>query len=79
MSQQTFRSGPIPSPKEFEGYKRINPDFPERIFKQFEEDSETNRNLQKEAQAADIELESMDGIYDNDARINWNICACLLR
>lgn len=57
MSQQTFRSGPIPSPKEFEGYKRINPDFPERIFKQFEEDSETNRNLQKEAQAADIELD----------------------
>ena len=57
MSQQTFRSGPIPSPKEFEGYKRVNPDFPERIFKQFEEDSTTNRELQKEAQAADIELD----------------------
>lgn len=56
ISHQSLRISPIPSPKEFEGYKRVNPDFPERIFKQFEEDSINNRELQKEAQAADIEL-----------------------
>ena len=57
LSHQSFRSGPIPSPKEFEGYKKVDPNFPERIFKQFEEDSITNRKLQQEAQAADIELD----------------------
>ena len=33
------------------------PDLPERIFKQFEEDSVTIRELTKDAQAADIEFE----------------------
>lgn len=47
---------PIPSPEELEGYKRVDPNFPERIFRQFEEDSVTNRELQKEIQAANIEL-----------------------
>lgn len=57
ITHQSFRSAPIPSPEDFAGYQRVSPDFPERIFKQFEEDSATNRELQRAAQEADIELD----------------------
>lgn len=73
VSHQVFRSAPIPSPKEFEGYKRVNPDFPERIFKQFEEDSIANRELQKEAQVANIELnkKSLEADIAFEKRSQW--------
>ena len=51
------RKSPIPSPEDFAKYKEVVPDLPERIFKQFEEDSVTNRELIKDAQSADIELQ----------------------
>lgn len=56
ISHQSIRLAPIPSPEEIEGYKRVDASFPERIFKQFEEDSIANRELQREMQAANIEL-----------------------
>ena len=49
--------GPIPSPEEFAKYKKIMPDFPERILQQFEKDSENIRNLQKQAQEGDISFD----------------------
>ena len=51
------RKSPIPSPEDFAGYKKVMPDLPERIIKQFEEDSATIRELKKEAQKADIKLQ----------------------
>ena len=51
------RKSPIPSPEDFAKYKEVMPDLPERIFKQFEEDSVTNRELIKDAHSADIEFE----------------------
>ena len=59
-----MRIAPIPTPEEFEGYKRVMPDFPERLLKQFEEDSIANRELQKEAQAASIELNKTEQAAD---------------
>ena len=59
-----MRIAPIPTPEEFEGYKRVMPDFPERLLKQFEEDSISNRILQKEAQAANIELNKNEQLAD---------------
>ena len=44
----------IPSPEEIAKYKEIMPDLPERIIKQFEEDSKHIRELQKRKQEADI-------------------------
>lgn len=49
------------------------PDFPERLLKQFEEDSITNRELQKEEQAADIELKKkgLDADIAFEKRSQW--------
>lgn len=49
--------GPIPSAEEFAKYKEVMPDLPERLVKQFEEDSVSARELQKMAQLAEIELQ----------------------
>ena len=49
--------GPIPSAEEFAKYKEVMPDLPERLVKQFEEDSVTERELKKAAQIAEIELQ----------------------
>ena len=55
--QHSIRVGPIPSPEEFAKYKEVMPDLPERIIHQFEQDSESIRALQKNAQAADIRFD----------------------
>ena len=44
----------IPSPEEIAKYKEVMSDLPERIVKQFEEDSVHIRELQKRKQEADI-------------------------
>ena len=44
----------IPSPEEIAKYKEVMPDLPERIVKQFEEDSIHIRELQKMKQESDI-------------------------
>ena len=56
-SRQRVVTGPIPSAEEFAKYKEVMPDLPERLVKQFEADSITNRELQKMAQSAEIELQ----------------------
>ena len=53
----SLRISPLPPPEDFAKYKEIMPDLPERIVKQFEEDSITARELQKERQTAEIELQ----------------------
>ena len=73
VSRQFIRVSPIPPPEDFEGYKRVNPDFPERILKQFEEDSVANRELQKELQTANIEMNkrSLDADIEFEKRSQW--------
>ena len=65
--------GPIPSADEFARYKEVMPDLPERLVKQFEEDSRVTRELQKSAQEADIELQKIaqKADIDYDKRSQW--------
>ena len=65
--------GPIPSAEEFAKYKEVMPDLPERLVKQFEEDSVVARELQKSAQKADIELqkEAQKADIEYDKRNQW--------
>ena len=64
---------PIPLPTDFEGYKRVDPTFPERILHQFEEDSRTNRELQRDEQVATIELSKkrLDADIAFEKRSQW--------
>ena len=70
ISQQSLRIAPIPTPEEFEGYKRVMPDFPERILKQFEEDSITNRELQKEKAAPSFTLDDVKKLINEAISAN---------
>lgn len=47
-------AGPLPSAEELLRYKEVIPDLPERIVRQFEEDSEHGREQQRRALDADI-------------------------
>ncbi len=47
--------GPIPLPSIMEGYKKIDPSFPERIMKEFETNSAHIRKAEERAQLAEIE------------------------
>lgn len=46
--------GPIPPPVIMEGYKNLDPSFPERIMSEFEKNSEHIRVMQEKAQDAEI-------------------------
>ncbi|MBM6834080.1 DUF2335 domain-containing protein [Megamonas hypermegale] len=47
--------GPLPLPSIMEGYKNIDPSFPERIMKEFEKNSEHYRKGEEQAQKYAIE------------------------
>lgn len=53
--QAGMYQGPIPPPAIMEGYKNLDPSFPERIMQEFEKNSEHIRTMQETAQNADIE------------------------
>lgn len=74
------RKSPIPPPEDFAKYKEVMPDLPERIFKQFEEDSVTIRELTKEAQAADVELQKKAQAADIEfeKRSHWMAFSVIL-
>ena len=69
----SLRISPLPPPEDFAKYKEIMPDLPERIVKQFEEDSITARELQKERQTAEIELQksAQNADISFDKRSQW--------
>lgn len=46
---------PIPSANEMEGYRMVDPSFPDRIMKDFEANSATIRELQRKGQQAEID------------------------
>ena len=48
-------SGPLPPPDVLEAYGRIDLSYPERIMKQFEDNSAHIRNMQSKKQYADVE------------------------
>lgn len=50
-------ASPIPSPEEFAKYKQVMADMPERILRQFEEDSKNNRELMAKALHSDSEFD----------------------
>ena len=45
LEEHSATVSPIPSPEEFAKYKQVMEDMPERIFRQFEEDSISVREL----------------------------------
>lgn len=57
MEKHSTRIAPIPSPEEFAKYKQVQEDMPDRILKQFEQDSIATRELTKKALLADIEFD----------------------
>ena len=57
QQRASVRISPLPPPEDFAKYKEVMPDLPERIIKQFEEDSITTRELKKERQNANIILQ----------------------
>ncbi len=42
-----LRKGPLPAPEELEGYRRILPDAPERIFRLTETEADHRRELER--------------------------------
>lgn len=60
--QAGIYQGPLPHPSIMEGYKLLNADYPERIMRDFEANSEHLRNMQRNAQQAEI---------DKDRRAQW--------
>lgn len=51
---EVMYSGPLPPPSVLEAYGRIDPSYPERIMKQFEENAVHVREMQSKMQDADI-------------------------
>lgn len=70
---QSVKTSPLPPPEDFAKYKEIIPDLPERILKQFEIDSVTERELKKEKQSAEIELQrsGQKADIEFDKRSQW--------
>ena len=56
MEEHSTRIAPIPSPEEFAKYKQVQEDMPDRILKQFEQDSVATRELTDKALSADSVL-----------------------
>lgn len=52
--QAGFYKGPVPPPNIMEGYKHIDPSFPERIMREFEKNSEHIRELEREGLNATV-------------------------
>ena len=50
---------PLPSAREMEGYRMVDPSFPDRIMKDFEANSETIRELQRKGQQAEISRDKL--------------------
>lgn len=73
LTQQSVRISPLPPPEDFAKYKEVMPDLPERIVKQFEEDSSVTRELKKERQKATIELQksAQEADFAFDKRSQW--------
>ncbi len=69
-STTSVRIGPLPPPEDFAKYKEVKP---ERILKQFEEDSATTRELKKERQLANIALQksAQEADIAFDKRSQW--------
>lgn len=60
--QAGIYQGPLPHPNIMEGYRNLDPGYPERIMRDFEANSEHIRNMQRNAQQAEI---------DKDKRAQW--------
>lgn len=57
LEEHSTTIGPIPSPEEFAKYKQVDKDMPDRILRQFEEDSSSVRELTHKALTADTEFD----------------------
>ena len=57
MEEHSTRIAPIPSPEEFAKYKQVQEDMPDRILKQFEQDSIATRELTNKALSADVDFD----------------------
>jgi uncharacterized membrane protein len=56
MSKESWE-GPLPPPKVLEEFKAISPDFPERIFQQWEQESKHRRLWEATALDAQVKKE----------------------
>jgi uncharacterized membrane protein len=54
MAEQTLWSGPLPPPQTLEEFRQLVPDAPERIFRQWEEESNHRRKYEDTALKASI-------------------------
>ena len=57
MEEHSFTESPIPTPEQLLRYKEVMPDLPERIVRQFEEDSANIRDIQQKSVSGDISFD----------------------
>lgn len=74
IMQQRIWSGPLPPAEELEKFAQLLPDAPERIFQQWEKESEHRRNYEAKALEANIK----DGKRGRDAAATFIFLAMAL-
>lgn len=71
VQAQYYRSGPIPTPEEMQGYKQIRDNLPDRIMTMAEKEQDNSFTLRNKIIEGRVEIQRKDAVYDMVA-----LCFC---